>query len=731
MDALAELIAPSLSGLSTGFEAFEQYLKGCVGAVLSATDVVSAGLSLNICTLRMKASALGFDERTIATTAQALHGEDLALFHFRMLSFLSVPVFQRESEGLLHVAGQKAVAEFNQLFERTDKCDEHVFSFSLPPTEREFSTLTSDGAYSAEWLSHAADLVDFVDTNGLSVNLEVREGDQLWQVRPWGAPPFAGDAPQLGSRAEVRLPGLRRLQPLHSIAATEPRILLLAHHWALLSQTLRFSDDAGTLEIKGFSLRDNRHWIVSSHGHPSEVYEYLARVCNVSCSFCYLHGNPSGLAIARGAKVATRDELDTRLKYYDPSKRHSLFKAQWEINEFLVDPSLTHVLTELRHKTASTFFFVTNGNPLDERVVDLLARVAPVDLIVSLNATDPILRQKMMQERPGQTAKAAHSLELLRSREIPFGVSIAAFPDVKRSDFDMVIDEANRNDAAFIRVNLPGFTAKLPPDPPFDTEKRWAEVIDWVQEARARWPIPIVSIPSAYETNFHQDFYRGADIWGVIPNSPASIAGLQPGDIITRLGDFEIRSRSELTSLALLLRPPVQVEFVRSGSLRVCRIPAAPPKYPYLRPVFGKYLFPLGIVSAPSLGHSDAMALERVLVSAGCSSPAIITSPLMKGAAARIVDDFLPEWSKQIKWVVAHNKYLGGNIQVLDMATVGDLQQAVDLELNGALRGADLLVVPSSGFNALGRDIVGRHWSDLATNLGMPLATVECQQFLF
>ncbi|MBV8801524.1 MAG: hypothetical protein JO131_00910, partial [Gammaproteobacteria bacterium] len=67
------------------------------------------------------------------------------------------------------------------------------------------------------------------------------------------------------------------------------------------------------MPIDGFCLLRATDWIVSSSSDPSLVYEYLGRICNVACKFCYLFGNPSQISIARGKKVILDDELNTRI----------------------------------------------------------------------------------------------------------------------------------------------------------------------------------------------------------------------------------------------------------------------------------------------------------------------------------------------------------------------------------------------------------------------------------
>jgi uncharacterized Fe-S cluster-containing radical SAM superfamily protein len=709
------------------YSAFGAYVSAGVSAILVRYAVEAAGRRILECGLRLKAAPGSDAPRLGSVFATRVQPKGLDVFSALLdpLVALTAPVFQRPLRGIVRVQPSWSEDRVEICPAELAKSDEHVFGFSLPIVTADVDRSVSFAAF---WLEKALDVVEIEIEQAAVLPLSLHHPDGVLEITPSAD---VADTRSLGSRTEVRSPhGVGRLQPLHSVASTEPRILLLGWHWALLAAAAQFSDDLGGIELKGFQLRDNRHWVVPSHGHPSEVYEYLARVCNVSCRFCYLYGNPDGLSIARGAKVATRAELDTRLHHYNPKTKQALFKAQWEINEFLVDPSLPHVLHKLRSLSQTPFFFVTNGNPLDKRTVDLLAEHAPVELIVSLNTADPILRQQLMGERPGQTARAGGALERLRARQIPFGVSIAAFPDVTRQDFDAVLAAAENADAAFVRVNLPGHTDQLPPDPPFNTDERWAEVVYWVQAARQRFNVPIISIPSAYEANFHQLPQLGADLWGVIKNSPAAIAGLRAGDVITRIGQFDICSRNELTNLALLLRTPLEVEGLRDGRTFSVILPDMPACYPHLRPVFGKYLFPHGLVAAPSLGPLDAAELGRILGEADAQRPVVVSSPLMIGAAQRLVADHLGAWRNRIRWVTAHNNYLGGNIRILDMATVGDLVRAFELDLD-RWRDPDILVVPSSGFNSQGRDIVGRHWSDLGRRLNTKVAPLSCQQFLF
>jgi len=136
-------------------------------------------------------------------------------------------------------------------------------------------------------------------------------------------------------------------------------------------------------------------------------------------------------------------------------------------------------LPRLRRKSDQAFYFITNGSPLKTDVIALLARVKPVHLIVSVNSLNRGLRSEIMREGRSQTATAVEALERLVDQQIPFGISIAAFPEFPLEDLEQTIQLANELPAAFVRINLPGFTRDLPYEGSFQTEEYWLSIVDF------------------------------------------------------------------------------------------------------------------------------------------------------------------------------------------------------------------------------------------------------------
>lgn len=695
--------------------AFTRYVAELLGSLISQAAPLSGGGPAAIATFRLR--SLHPDLPAVPVVA----GEpvpDLPASHLTALLRLTTP-----QAGPLALRTARADAGASVDWDhRGDLGVDFVFSYPTAPAD------VTPARYPALLLTALLDVVDLYDADGRTVVPDAVGG-------PAGAVPLSLPAPwsppELGARADGKN-GTGHHQPLHSVAATEPAIVCLARHWGLLTGVVSVYHQDTAVQVDGFRLRQLADWVVPADGHPAEVYEYLARVCNVACDFCYLYGNPTTLAVARGSKVIKDTELDTRLRYWAPDGKRSLFHAQWEINEFLVDPKVHTLLPALRERTAEPFYFITNGSPLKGRVLDLLEAVKPVHLIVSINSLDEDLRGSIMHEKTGQTTTAVGALRELVARGIPFGISLAAFPDFPLDDLMRTIRIVDEIGAGFVRVNQPGFTRELPYQGSFDTQEQWNAVMHAVRDVRGQVSLPVFSIPSAFEENLHTDDPLGARVIGAVPNSPAARAGLRPGDVVCSVNGFSMRTRADILPLLLLARQRAKLTITRDGQPLELELTGHDDfRYPYDGDVLCKYVFPWGVVVSPSLSAAAAMQIRADVTAVGARSPWLVTSTIMRPAAEALLRRFQPDLLAEIRFIEPTNEFLGGNIRVLDMATIGDIGLAVDRERAASGQRPDLLFVPESGFNRHGRDLQGRHWRDLERYFGCPVRLLTVSRFSY
>lgn len=98
------------------------------------------------------------------------------------------------------------------------------------------------------------------------------------------------------------------------------------------------------------------------------------------------------------------------------------------------------------------------------------------------------------------------------------------------------------------------------------------QLVKYGRVKRGQLGIKVEDIKPAMVKRFKLPNGKGALISGVISNSPAARAGIQKGDIITRVNDSVVTNSSNLKSMIgnLPMGSNVKMEYVRNGLVRMC-----------------------------------------------------------------------------------------------------------------------------------------------------------------
>jgi hypothetical protein len=507
-----------------------------------------------------------------------------------------------------------------------------------------------------------------------------------------------------------------RWYPLNYVWRNEPRIVLLLRLLRSLRSLSTVAALPGLDGIVGLRLKRLSDWLI--RGRPVDPGHIMAAVswtCGMACEFCYQKGTPSEMKPRRLGTTA--DEMITRIRYYKPSTGERLFdKTNFDTDEMLSHPEAVHFMERLRDKTTEPFYDITtNGKPLTEDVTAALKRLAPLEVGVSLDTVDVARRRAVL--RDPEPEQAVEGVLRLHRLEIPFAVSVVAWPALGIEDLAETIRFADAQSALFVRVCLPGYSRFFPAPPPDDMERFWQSVVGKVRELRRELATPIVVLPSLYEEHLHGEPPNVPILHGVIRNSPAARAGLRRGDKLLSVGGTPLDGRPQAARVLKaaqaqgLWRIEVGVDSDGEQSTAVLFETGHPRtyRYPYLREYLPVLRNPYGLLLAdgpdPWLGRQiHAVADER-----GAKRVAVLTSWLLK----RSVADQLARVPTEVRRCEAElrvppNRCFGGSIRMGDLLTNADFVDYIRNHLSSSDQPPDLVLIPTTPFSAWARDLLGK-----------------------
>jgi len=516
----------------------------------------------------------------------------------------------------------------------------------------------------------------------------------------------------------------------------EPRIALVKKWLENILALVELEKDGEIVVIDGFRLKKLEHWMVPSDCDPAEVFEHLATRCNCNCVFCYNKGNPPQLAL-KSLPLSTKEELSalkTRIKYFNPRAKRSLFLNLGSCGEVLCHPYILEILTLLRSKTNQVFRLNTNGSTLTPTMISALAQLKPVFLDISLNSASPARRAKLMQDKYPQVA--IESLSLLKATEIPYAIVIVPWPldseEEMLADLEKTILYVEQHAAHHIQVSLPGYTKYFSAREIFNWEKIWARVVKQVRELRADLSCPLVVMPGMYEENLYAIIKNQPEIIGMVQNSPAALGGLKKKDIIRSINGISVYNRPQARELLSFIYQSeiktVSLTVERNKGMTEIKLDLNRHAYPYSEYTDAH----LGIIFlGTGLRTGYLEKLREIIKLHQAKEVLLFTSSLVKPTLEQCLKDspFFGTGEFNLVLEVPANNFFGGNIFMGDLLVVEDFIYGIRQYLNKKDHKPDLIIIPSSPFNLSqwGRDLTGRVYLDIERETGVPVEILACQ----
>lgn len=523
----------------------------------------------------------------------------------------------------------------------------------------------------------------------------------------------------------------------------EPRLHFLRRQISLLSRIAETLAQGSPATIDGLRLRSTEAWA----DQPATITGSLGAsgYCNCDCVFCYERGNP--LPYAQTPKFTGIEEARTWLRLYKPDDGRGLASKRTLYREPFLNPDFMTILAEIRKHNATTPItgLTTSGSFLTEDVVCRLAELSPLLITLSINSADPKIRQNVMRDRVvGGTEVALGAPGLLHKHGIPYLGSIVAYPSIPVEDIGNTLRFLSDHQSLAARVMLYGFTQFNQMGYSEEEVRDYSvRVTDLVRRVRTELPLPILCHPSL---TWEEPLVP--EIAGVCRNSPAHRAGVRTGDLVRLFNGRQVLTRAHLRGL---LRKHMRDEPHLDIRLAICRqgqeleihvphltLKAEDDYYPYKPKGYheawtnwlGEFMLPGGFAIIQDFHAGYLRDLVRVLDKHVPETPALIVSKTIQRAYHRALEMFPPFAEalvhRNIELVVPTSEFWGGNVDVMDLFCISDIVKAIKRHYRSSL--PDRIILPSSGLDPWGFDLVGAHYLDIYWLTGVPVTLLQVER---
>lgn len=522
--------------------------------------------------------------------------------------------------------------------------------------------------------------------------------------------------------------------PIEVTLRGEPRIAYLKMLLELALSLGVFTKDGKPVVVDGFRLRDVTNWTTNEKPSPEEIFELLSTRCAVNCEFCYLRMDPVTSVTKFNVNTQTDvlADIDFRQSLAEANKK--LFSPTFQMEEVVGNPYFCKVAKKMRLISDRVFFLNTTGYGLDSGMLTFLEGIEPVEIRVSLNAIDPLVRHRVMRDTKGTILPI---LGEMRDRGMRFSVSVVMWPSIAWEELESTIRFADECRPYGIFAILPGFTTTFSKAPLGNPDAYWLQIVEKIAELRHSIASPLIVHPRLYEEVALNYPPNEAVVIGVTPGSPAAMAGLRIGDIVRGVDEFNsVWSRRQLSNLLTIKHSQqpnsVRLFINRGGRAIELTLPVKEaycrgyPHRPPFEDQFGVNLISQGIAL------SDLREVSRLASSRGTTKVGIATSSIVFPGLQDLIHTWGPTVLPGLEIIpfVPENRFYGGNICLGELMTASDIATGIG-ELLHERPDVEQIIVPSPAFAPGGwwRDLEGVPFTRLRATCPVPVDLLVCSPF--
>ncbi|WP_027364160.1 radical SAM protein [Desulfotruncus alcoholivorax] len=422
----------------------------------------------------------------------------------------------------------------------------------------------------------------------------------------------------------------------------------------------------------------------------------LTSQCNVKCVFCSNLQNPPGVE-AFNLKPLKTEQLSNIITLLDPRKPVVIGESATRINEGepFTHPKIKEFLSTIRQALPhTTIQITTNGSLLDAGQLEFLHSISPVTIYLSLNSLN--LRRQIMGDLRSENAVAAAAL--LGQYGLNWHGSVVAMPHLTGwEDLKETISYLDSCGAQTIRIFIPGFTRlaqaqlRYPGTMPEQLRQTVAELA-----SKTKAPLTV-------EPPLITDLQP--EVAGVIPNSPAFTAGIRRGNIIQTVNGKEAFSRVHAFYMVKKTANPILLARNGAKANKVVINKAA------------------GESSGLVMEYDIDLSLIEDITQISLRRSAANTVLLASEMAAKVLTMALNKYNNDQLFTVipVPNLFFGGSIKTAGLLVMDDIINTLGDYLKNKYSTPDLVILPQIAFDPGGRDLLGRHWSEIESIFSIPV----------
>jgi hypothetical protein len=407
--------------------------------------------------------------------------------------------------------------------------------------------------------------------------------------------------------------------------------------------------------------------------------------CNLSCIFCSHRFNPPSTWAYSFNPLPVNTLLEL-ISFLDPSRKIIIGESATRLREGepLTHPDFFYIIKKIRLLYPETLLQVTtNGSLFSKAKLKDLAVLGPLELIISVNSSSNLVRNRLMNDP--DSAKLYAAIELLNDYAIPFHGSIVALPHlVGFEDLRTTLIFLDQAGALSVRFLLPGFTKQtesfLIPGPDFLAN--CYKMADALQEE--------IDLPLLIEPPLVNDL--NPVVYGVIRKSQAERSGMMKGDLIVAVNGKRPFSRVEAFNLIFENKDP---ELLVERDRKQARIS-----------LIKNEKSSSGVIMNYDLDPHQVDLVERALVPEE-ENLMLLSNPALK--RWQIVGQMRE--LNNLRLHPVKSLWFGGTISSAGLLTVGDYQTALH-SISDILRVRRILI-PAISYDQSGYDLSGRHYLTL------------------